>query len=97
MEDIICKNCGSINDYNTALKSTQNTAYCNSCGKFIKNIPQEKTEHLTIYFGKYKGQKITDIKDRQYLEWILKESSNINEKYRTAIQKQIDNLKLSVG
>lgn len=47
-----------------------------------------------MYFGKYKGEKITDIQDQQYLEWVLRTSETLNEKYRTSIQKRIDELKI---
>ncbi len=95
MQDIICTNCGSINDYNVIVKSNQHTAYCNGCKKYIKNIPQEKTENLTMYFGKFKGQKINEIQDKQYLEWVLRASETLNEKYRTAIQERIDDIEFN--
>lgn len=89
MQDIICNNCGSINDYNIVVKSTQNTAYCNSCHKYIKNIPQEQTEHLRMYFGKYKDKLITEITDEQYLDWVLRTNTNLKDKYINAIRNRI--------
>jgi hypothetical protein len=61
MQDIICKNCGYINDYRTELKANNNVAYCNGCDKYIKNIPQNNMPML--HFGKYKGKLVTDIEN----------------------------------
>lgn len=92
MDKIICKNCGSIDDFKIVEKSNQHTAYCNSCGKYIKNIPQNKTEHLKMYFGKFKDQLISEIKDESYLEWVLRTNETLNHKYRTAIQDRINEI-----
>lgn len=48
-----------------------------------------------MYFGKFKGQKISEIQDSQYLEWVLRASETLNEKYRTAIQERIDDIKFN--
>ena len=69
--DIICKKCGSVNDYKTELKNSQNVAHCNGCGKFIKNIPYQKPK---MYFGKYKDKFISDITDINYLDWVLRQN-----------------------
>jgi hypothetical protein len=75
MPDIICQNCGSINDYRTVMKSNQNTAWCNGCDKFIKNIPQGKP--ATLYFGKYKGRELSSMvsdDELKYLEWVSEQN-----------------------
>lgn len=87
MPDIICQNCGSINDFHTIMKSNQNTAWCNGCDKFIKNISQGKPP--VIHFGKYKGRLISTmvLKDEiQYLEWL-----NSQEWATSVIKGQIAN------
>jgi hypothetical protein len=71
MPDIICQHCGSINDYRTIMKSNQDTAWCNGCDKFIKNISQGKPP--TIYFGKYNGREISSMvttDEVNYLRWV---------------------------
>lgn len=72
MPDIVCQNCGSINDYRTVMKSNQNTDWCNGCNKFIKNIPQGKP--IVLYFGKYKGRELSSMNDEfeiKYLKWVI--------------------------
>ena len=88
MEDIICKSCGLINEYTTEMKSGQNVATC-SCGKFIKNIPYAEP---TFYFGKYSNTKVSEIKDKNYLEWALANIGKLKPKMKDAIKTQIDKL-----
>lgn len=90
MPDIICQHCGSINDYRTIMKSNQNTAWCNGCDNFIKNIPQGKPPML--YFGKHKGRLIASMTDQEevnYLKWVLDQSwcSNL---YRKQISEHLN-------
>jgi len=58
--DVICKNCGSINDYRTEMKSNQQVAYCNGCDKFIKNIPYQEQR---FYVGKYFKKLVSEVTD----------------------------------
>lgn len=86
MEQIICNKCGAVNKYYTEVKANNNVARCTECDSFIKNIPYNEP---TFYFGKYKGKKVSEVEDMQYLKWVLtgtKQSASM----RTAIQKQID-------
>lgn len=73
--NVVCKNCGSINDFRTTLKSNQLTAWCNCCNAFIKNIPYDQSPKL--YFGKYKGREISSMKDTEeirYLQWLKEQT-----------------------
>lgn len=75
MPDIICQQCGSINDYHTIMKSNQNTAWCNGCDSFIKNLSQGKPPIL--YFGKYKDRlldSMTSQEEVNYLKWVIEQS-----------------------
>lgn len=68
---VICKNCGTINDFRTEKKANNLVAYCNSCGFYIKNLPYSEP---ALYFGKYKGTKIKDFTTPEmmnYLHWAL--------------------------
>lgn len=70
--DVICQNCGSVNDYRTVMRANQNTAWCNGCDKYIKNVSQGKPP--TLFFGKYKDRIIATMlhKDEvEYLRWLV--------------------------
>lgn len=88
MKDIICKKCGVINNYRVEENATHKTAYCVDCGAYIKHLPRGDPE---FYFGKYKGAKISDCKDKSYLLWVL-ENTKQSENYREAIISQINEL-----
>lgn len=85
MEEVVCKNCGSVNDYRTERKSNNDVAYCNGCGKYIKNIPRNEP---MFYVGKYKNIPISAIEDMGYLKWALKEM-RLTANIRSAIEKRI--------
>lgn len=92
--EVVCKNCGSIDDYHTIMKSGQKTAWCNGCGSYIKNIPQGGEP--VFHFGKYKGTLISEITDLSYLNWVL-ENTRQSQLYRYAIQERIRSLRESLG
>lgn len=89
--EIVCKNCGSVDQYRTEMKNNQNVAHCLSCGKYIKNIPYAQTPKL--YFGKYKDKPITEIQDLGYLEWLI-EKNVVKANIRQAVINQISIIKL---
>lgn len=86
---IVCKNCGSVDDYSTEKKSHNVVATCNTCGKFIKNIPYDKPR---MHFGKYRDAAIEEINDLSYLQWAEGNLNNISERVRTAIRERINTL-----
>jgi hypothetical protein len=88
--EVVCKNCGLVNDYSTELKSGQNVATCNGCGKYIKSIPYSEPQ---LYVGKYKGIPISKITDKGYLTWALKEL-RLSPHVREAIENHIKTLLL---
>jgi uncharacterized protein (DUF3820 family) len=88
--ELVCRKCGSINDYSTEMKSGQNVATCNACGSFIKNIPYREP---ALYFGKYKGRAIKDIPDPNYLQWVL-DKCNPKGSIKQAVINQISKLKM---
>lgn len=88
--EIVCKKCGSINDYKTQLKNNQNTAWCNVCGSFIKNIPYAEP---ALYFGKYKGRKIKSLttpEETQYLHWLINSYFRLSPHIEKAIKKHLN-------
>jgi uncharacterized protein (DUF3820 family) len=94
MEEIICKNCGSINDYDFELRNGQKVAWCKSCKTFIKNIPYNDP---ALYFGKYKGKAIKDYftpDEVNYLHWIRNNPDiwdrKLNQRTRDAINLRLD-------
>lgn len=90
--DITWQNCGSINDFRTVMKSNQNTAWCNGCDKFIKNMPQGKPP--VLHFGKYKDRLISTMLNKEeveYLTWLSQQSFCKNN-LKTNIENHIKNL-----
>jgi len=81
---LICPRCQSSN-YTTELKSGNLVATCEN-GHYIKNIPYSEP---ALHFGKYKGKKITEIDDIDYLKWVL---NNVHQgkHIRESIQKRIN-------
>ena len=89
---LICKKCGLIDQYRTEERTGQNCAFCLGCGYHIKNVPKKDPLDLKIYFGKFKGTTIRNITDKQYLQWVIQNCEKMNERYKDAIQQQIDQL-----
>jgi len=70
--EIICKSCGTVDDYRTEKKANNLVAYCKQCDRFIQNVPYTIP---AIHFGKYKGTKVRDFTTPEmmnYLHWVLK-------------------------
>lgn len=88
MKDVICRQCGCINEYYTEQKANNLVAYCNHCKSFIKNIPHAKP---ALHFGKYKGTLVEEVQDGQYLNWVLA-NIKLTESYRTAIANRLNYL-----
>jgi len=60
-----------------------------SKGKLAENkISVETNNPQVLGFGKYKGKKLDDISDMQYLKWVLKEVK-LKDPQRTAIEGRI--------
>lgn len=87
-ETLFCGHCNKQVGYYTELKSNQNTAWCNECGGFIKNIPYQKP---ALYVGKYKGKLIEEINDLNYLQWADR-TMKLNPRTRDAIRHRISQL-----
>lgn len=87
-KDIVCQSCGLINDYAVHEKANNHCAFCNGCGRFIKNIPYKEP---SFYVGKYKGRPINTIDDVSYLEWAQR-TMKLSAQLRDAINYQLDYL-----
>jgi uncharacterized protein (DUF3820 family) len=83
---LTCPRCQTSN-YTTELKSGNLVATCEN-GHYIKNLPYSEP---ALYFGKYKGKKVVEIQDVDYLKWVLK-NTHQGKHVRYAIQKQIDSI-----
>lgn len=68
MQDIVCTNCGNVNDYYTQPANMHVKAICNGCHRYIKMLPQGKEPE--IHFGKYKGRKLASLTSREELSWL---------------------------
>jgi hypothetical protein len=90
-KQIVCINCGSIDDYRTDMKANNLTAYCNGCDRFITNIPYKDAQ---FYFGKYKGIPVANITDLSYLQWAVNNIPKLSAHMRAAICQRISELKI---
>jgi len=89
MENLICKKC-NCNEYYTEKKANNLVARCKNCDSFIKNIA---TEEPTLYFGKYKGIKISEMKTQlqtQYLHWLLNSDIKLTSNMQNTIKKHLN-------
>jgi hypothetical protein len=92
MENVTCNNCGVIDDYNVIEKSGQRTAYCNGCGKYIKNIPY--ATKICLYIGKYSGIDLNDFNTPEhinYLRWV-KQTPDLWKKLKPKVTDKINSL-----
>lgn len=89
--NIICKNCGSIDDYRIGKKANNLVAYCNGCDQFIQNLPYSPP---SLHFGKYKGCIIQNIHDLDYLQWVIN-NVRLSDLNKAAVLKQINSLGLT--
>lgn len=67
-----CPKCSSI-DYRIEPRGIHQTAFCNKCDAYIKNLPQGKPAQL--HFGKFSGREIqtmTSFEEVEYLKWMVK-------------------------
>ncbi len=71
------------------MKSNQQVATCDSCSKFIKNIPYQEPQ---FYFGKYKGTKVSEITDLGYLQWYLEFTMGNSQRMKDAVKARIEQL-----
>jgi hypothetical protein len=88
-EEIICKSCGVINDYTITIVGAHHKAVCNGCGKYIKFVHYAPP---TFYIGKYKGTKVSECSDKEYMEWYLYNIQRIPETMKQALQERINEL-----
>jgi hypothetical protein len=74
METLFCKKCNSEQEYYDVPNPPHISAYCGSCDSFIKYVPKNGTKintDIMIHFGKYKGTKIKDCIDKNYIAWVI--------------------------
>lgn len=65
-----CKKCGH-DAFSYRAVGNHIGQYCELCDTWQKWMPQNN-QIDTMPFGKYKGQKIFEITDKQYLTWMSK-------------------------
>src|SRR6476660_1838875 len=79
-KEIICKNCGLVDDYRTEQAGPHIKAICNGCDQYIKFLPQGGEP--TLHFGKFKGRTISSMTkptEIQYLYWLLGNMMNLSK------------------
>jgi len=93
---IICNHCNTVQDELSADIKKEYLAnggfhlmaYCNSCHKFIKNLPHAKPSIL--HFGKHKGKAIALIalEDESYLRWLS--TQDIKSSLKSSILEELE-------
>lgn len=87
--DILCQQCGLVNDFTECQAGPHRSAYCNKCGNFIKHLKQ--SEIVFIYFGKYQGRELSSMKSSEeltYLNWLTL-APNLKKSLKAAIDKHL--------
>lgn len=76
MKTLYCKCCKKDVTFVVVKKSNNNVASCSECNHFLKNVSNNdlgiKTVGHIFPFGKYKGTKISECNDVDYMDWFLK-------------------------
>jgi hypothetical protein len=72
MSDLICRHCGTINEYQVKKGEGPHhaQAICTACNKHIKWLPAPAKD-MIMPFGKYAGSMISEITDDKYLLWVV--------------------------
>lgn len=87
--NVICKNCGLINDYSIKAIGNNNVCNCNGCGTFLGNHPHEYNyKEVRMPFGKYKDELVSEISDIPYFEW-LNNSVKLKGNLKKAVLQKI--------
>lgn len=81
---IICKRCGSVDDYRTEPTGPHIKAICNGCNQYIQFLPQGFTDDSIMFYGKYKGKRLGSI-PWPYLVW-LDDNTKVNGSLKLYIQ-----------
>lgn len=92
MENIVCKKCGSINDFQKVQAGKHLKAICNGCDSYIKFLPLGNPPK--IHFGKFTGREIYTLIEKpevEYLNWLLNQNF-IKPKLRTDIESHLKSL-----
>ena len=96
MKTLFCNHCHKEVTFLIEKKSNNNVAFCTECGCFIKNVPNsflgiETTDHI-FPFGKYKGVKIKDCVDENYLNWAMINWTTMSDSFLDAIYERLNEL-----
>lgn len=94
-EELVCKNCGLINDFRTeevVFKdgSEHTEAFCNGCDKHLKYI--SKGFPSKFHFGKHAGMLVSDCVDVSYMQFMI-DTADINKRFRRELELRIEQIK----
>ena len=96
MNTILCKHCKKDVEFTTQKKANNYVAYCSECGSYIKNISHSdmgiSKPDPEFPFGKYKGTKVFECNDLDYLEWCLN-TLTLNDKFMDCVYYRLEELK----
>jgi hypothetical protein len=94
MEQVTCKNCGSVNYYRTEKSGQHLKAICNGCDRYIKFLPQNNPV-LVMPFGKFKDREIASLTSKEeveYLNWGVN-NLKLSTSIKTSITNHLNSLK----
>ena len=89
-KNVVCHNCGLINDYNITVKNSQQVCKCNGCDTYLGNKPRTDVvlRDMSLPFGKHKGKLVFEIDDNNYLLWLLN-NTNISGSLKRSIELRV--------
>ncbi len=96
MKTLFCNHCHKEVTFLIQKKANNNVAFCTECGCYLKNVPNsfleiETTDHV-FPFGKYKGIKINDCTDKQYMIWAMNNLTTMSDNFLDALYNRLEQL-----
>jgi len=91
--ELACKKCGVIDAPEIRQNGPHKTAFCKSCGAYIKHLSSPDRDDFTLFFGMYKDRNIksmlADPRERDYLVWLFDKATTIKDWQKKILQQHL--------